>query len=416
LRILLTNALPAEQSPSAVGEKLQPIGLLLLASKLRSAGHKVFFHDTYTIRKDMVSQNFIEKNKINVIGIYVTTICIEDVLRQLKIIREDYGFTGKIILGGPHFSIMTDNDKLLQYADTVVIGEADNKINSIVKSNLRLIKCNLIHRNAMDDLPLPAYDLTESLYFKGLYRSHYAQMPVISMNTSRGCPHKCVFCSSLPVSSRIYRFQSGERVFNDLEYLLEKYEPNTIYFRENNFCVSKKRVVELCELILKHNLKVKWNAEASTKDLYDKPDMIKLMKQAGLQMLFIGFETGSENLLKRIKPGFTMEMNIKAAELCNKLGVKMLASYMVGFPYETERDIKLTHEFKDKHTEKSGNFNNINVYVGLPGSKLYDQLDRNGLYAYKDPRWGIIYTEKHNEYIKRFYKNPGYKFEVPKNE
>ena len=140
--------------------------------------------------------------------------------------------------------------------------------------------------------------------------------------------------------------------------------------------------------------KINWFCEGATKDL-DR-EMLVAMKKAGCKGLYIGFESGSEDILKRIKPGFNIEKSYKVAEWCNDLGIKMFGSYLVGLPFETEEDIQKTHAFANKYN--SGGVNWINVYVGLPGSALYDQVE-----GWPEDENGLRYNPNHNELVDRFY-------------
>jgi len=367
MNILLTTAKAPDRIYFSTAEKLFPLGLGYLASILRDAGHRVFFLDPYYDPRERYDLEFLEDNGIDVVGIYACTICLEDVIAQVKEL-DRLDWNGKVIVGGPHCSV-GDMTPYKGYIDHVVDGEAEDVIVDIVEGRIDdyLIETEPVFD--MDSLPRPAYDLIGIRDYRCHDRS--ARYPVFNMNTSRGCPYNCAFCSSPPISGRKYRFQSAERIIDDIDYLLSNYDVGSIYFRENNFCISRERTIKFCEMLIDNNMNLEWRCEASVKDL--PRDVLKLMKEAGCKGLFIGFESGSERLLRSLKPGFTLEQNIEVAKNCRELEIPMHASFIVGTPYETEEDIEETLDFIKRYIPQG--HSSINVYIGLQGSKIYREPD-----------------------------------------
>lgn len=407
MNILLTTARAPERIFFCTNEKLFPLGLGYLSTILREAKHRIFFFDPYYDPSESYNLDFLISNNIDVVGIYACTICIKDVIVQVKNLRK-WNWKGKVIVGGPHCSV-ADMADYKDYIDHVVNGEAEESIVDIVDGNRDeyLIKAKPIED--LDSLPRPAYDLIGNRD----YRCHDKRVksPVFNMNTSRGCPYNCAFCSSGPISGRKYRCQSAERIIDDILFLKSTYNVGSIYFRENNFCVSKERTIIFCEMLLKRNIHLDWRCEASVKDL--PRDILKLMKKAGCKGLFVGFETGSERLLKLFKPSFSLEENIRVAKLCGELDIPMHASFLVGTPYETEDDVQKTLDFIETYIPNGQSC--INVYIGLHGSKIYKELDESGEYGFKD-KLGLIYTQDHDENVRRFHKitSPTHHLLIPK--
>jgi len=409
MNILLTTAKAPANIFFPTNEKLFPLGIGYLTSKLRQAKHHVHYLDPYFDPSEIYDSDFLNRNKIDVVGIYACTICLKDVVHQIKSLRE-FKWKGKVIVGGPHCSV-GDMNPYMDYIDHAVNGEAEDIIVDLVEGNVRdyLLKTEPIAD--LDSLPRAAFDLIGNREYISHERS--ARLPIFNLNTSRGCPYNCSFCSSGPVSGRKYRFQSAERIIDDIKYLKSEYNVGSIYFRENNFCVSRERTTDFCELVLQEDIDLEWRCEASVKDL--PRETLKLMKRAGCKGLFIGFETGSASLLKKLKPGFSIEENIKVANDCRELGIQMHASFLVGTPYESEADIQETLNFSDKYIP--GGQSCINVYIGLQGSKIYNELNESSNYQYKD-KLGLIYTKKHDDYVRRFNRvtKPTHNLLIPKPE
>jgi len=393
--ILLTTASAPIQNDIyfSISEKLFPIGLGYIASILREEGHNIFFKDPYYGPADSYDSEYLESNDIDIVGIYACTICIKDVMNQVRKLKSQK-HNVKIISGGPHWSVTEDYPDEI---DHIIIGEAENVILDLISGKIKdhVIKTKYIKE--LDGLPMPAYDLIGDRKYKSHVKS---KLPFFNMNTSRGCPYNCSFCSSGPISGNKYRFQSAERIIKDIEYLKAEKGVGSIYFRENNFCFNNERIYNFCNLLKQNNIDIDWYCETSVRDL--SPELLDKMQGAGCKGLFIGFETGSERLLPLLKPGFKMEDNIKIAKYCKGIGMNMHASFLFGTPYETEQDRIETENFIDKYIPK-GQVSR-NVYIGLPGSKIYNELAKNNDYEFKD-EYNIIYTKGHDDKIRKYFKD-----------
>jgi len=397
MNILFTTVKAPEKSPFSVSEKLQPLGIGILTSILRSKGHRIFFFDPYTDPDDKYDMQFLFDNEIKVVGIYVSTVCYKEVLGQLKLLKwaKRLGWEGKIILGGPHCY----NAKLSSYpgvVDHIIKGEADIVIVDLmdwIDKNIEIPDRIIwgINPVDLDNIPIPSYDLFEGKSYKGYGTGDQ----VFTLSTSRGCPYNCMFCSSSAVTGRNYRCMSPSRIIEHIRIIEKSYPIGYIQFRENNFCVNNKRVFEFCELYQKEGFNYPWYAECSVRDL--NYDLLKVMKNAGCAGLYIGLESASKKILDIIKRGFTPERNEQTAIWCNQLGIRMYASYLAGMPFEEENDIRKTEEFAKNFNPDGTNW--FNVFVGLPGSKLYDDVKD----VWYEDDIGLRYGPKHNELVRRFY-------------
>jgi radical SAM superfamily enzyme YgiQ (UPF0313 family) len=411
--LFLTSAAP-KVSPFYTGEKRPPLGVGLLMSVMKNRRHQVYFSDEYLQPSDILDTDFVEKNKIDFVAVYTNTVCYTSTLEmfsKLQAKREKKVWSGKIIVGGPHASIAPES--IPEYVDHIAIGEGEDAIDRIVNGNCkeRILQGKKI--KDLDTLPRPAW---EEFVYQPYDWSHELldAYPVYTMNTSRGCPYNCIFCSVKAIWERTYRYQSPERIVDDIEFMVKHYGARGIYFREDHFLLNKKRITAFCELLLKKNIKIEWACETRA-DLLGDLEYQKLVKAAGCRAYYIGVESGSPRMLEIMQKGVTREQLIKAFEIAHKLGIKTYASMLVGIPGETENDLKQTDEMLEIiKPDKVG----FNVYTGIPGSKLYDYVLKEGLYEYRDPV-GILYLKGHNERIKKYcsdnnaLKIPGSLSEVP---
>lgn len=387
--LFLTSPAPLKAGFSTA-EKRPPLGLGSVMSVVRESGKDIFFQDQY-----ISSANLPNINNMDMIGIYTNTICYKGTLEILEQLKD---YQGKIVLGGPHTSVDTTN--IPDNVDYIVQGEGEISILDII--NNKATEKVIIGKktNNLDSLPMPTWDL----FIKEKYNWKVNWLPnvypIFTMNTSRGCPFNCSFCSVGKFWGKEYRALSAQKIINDIEFLMQNYGAKGIYFREDNFTHDKNRIVEFCELLLKKKINVSWLCESRVDSLLDL-EIVNLMSKAGCKVLFIGVESGSSTMLKFLKKGITVEQIIKAFDNIRQSNIKTYASFIVGVPNETSQDIKDTERLID---QIKPSYVGKNVFLGMPGSKLYDYLEDNNLYEYKDDL-NILYPIGFLENVKKYYNN-----------
>jgi len=403
--LLATSAAPL-QSPFSTTEKRPPIGLGFLISVLRNAGHKVFFIDNYLRPSNFLETGYLQKNKIDHVGIYANTICYRDTLRmlyKLEYLRRIGKWKGKIIVGGPHTTVALDT--IPDFVDYVVQGEGEKAILDIVdgKVTKRVVKYPRIKN--LDELPMPAWDFFINLPYNWSVE-WFQKKPVFTMNTSRGCPFRCKFCSVGSIWGKEYAYFSADRIVSEIEYLIEHHGAKGIYFREDNFTLNKKRLKTFCNLLLKKGINIAWACETRV-DTLDK-ETVELMSRAGACGFYLGVESGSQRILDFLNKDITVDQTRDAFKLCQEFGIKTAASLVVGVPTETEKDLTATHELLK---EIKPTITWYNVFVGIPDSELYQYVIDNKLYEFIDDR-GLVYLKGHNERVRKFYGR-GWDADIP---
>lgn len=401
--LFLTSAAP-KRAGFSTDEKRPPLGLGTLMAVLKRQGHKIFFSDEYLQRSDILDTNFLIKRNIDFVGIYSNTICYQSTLelfRKLQKKRNKREWKGKILVGGPHTSVGWK--EIPEYVDHIVIGEGEISLPKIINSEIedRVVYGERVED--MDSLPMPTWE--EFIYRPYKWTHHWHEIyPMYTMNTSRGCPFSCAFCSVNSIWGRTYRFMSAERVVSDIQFMMKYYGAKGIYFREDHFTLDKGRTVDFCETLLKKNIKIDWICETRVDQLGDY-EYQKLMRDAGCRVFYIGVESGSPRMLKLFKKGETREQFIKSFEISRKAGIKTYASFIVGFPEETAEDRGLSRSLIEKIKP---DFLSQNIYTGIPGSELYDYLKQKGLYEYEDKNH-ILYPVGYRDNVKKYYgDNPYY--------
>jgi len=256
----------------------------------------------------------------------------------------------------------------------------------------------------LEKLPLPSYDLLPiNKYFSITYSR---KKPFATLITSVGCPNRCKFCivGGATVErgyGNKWQFKSAKKILEEIKYLLNL-GIKSIYFFDETFTVSKQRIAELCELIIKENIKVDWacNGRVDTLD----EEIIRLMKSAGCWNIMFGIECGSELTLKGVHKGTTLDRAMKIVKSCKENSINVSASFVIGLPEESPETIQKTLEIAKKINPYRAQFVIITPY---PGTKLYDEMKAEGLLLKDYDFSGYdAYCIANSPAIKTRYMNP----------
>jgi radical SAM superfamily enzyme YgiQ (UPF0313 family) len=230
---------------------------------------------------------------------------------------------------------------------------------------------------------------------------NYHRLPSTAMLSGRGCPYLCTFCSRTGIRDKHnVRFRSPENVVAEIEHCIKKYGIRDFRFYDDTLVVPRKRIVDLCNLIIKKKLKISFNcfARVDTVDL----SLLKLMRKAGCYHIKYGLESGSNETLKKIKKFTTTEQARKAIKWTKQCGMAAKASFILGFPDETIEEIKQTVEFAK---EIMPSYVTFGIFTPLPGSELFDEAKANNQLVYHpDTGYYTIKNQVDAETINRIIK------------
>lgn len=226
----------------------------------------------------------------------------------------------------------------------------------------------------MDELPFvaPIYkrDLKVENYFIG-----YLKHPYVSIYTGRGCRSKCTFCLwPQTVGGHRYRTRSAQSVIAEVKWIKENMpEVREIMFDDDTFTDFKPRVEEIARGL--GELGVTWSCNAKANVPYST---LKIMKENGLRLLLVGYESGDDQILLNIKKGLRTDIARRFTEDCRKLGITIHGTFILGLPGETRETIEKTIAYaKDinPHTIQ------VSLAAPYPGTALYRQAVDNGWLA-----------------------------------
>ncbi|OGS22575.1 MAG: hypothetical protein A2252_03080 [Elusimicrobia bacterium RIFOXYA2_FULL_39_19] len=374
----------------------------------------------------------IQEFKPGFIGVTCTTPLFHEAAEISRIARKLLGKDVLLVIGGPHASAIPEEALKESEFDIAVIGEGEVTLSEIWDgksfeqiAGISYKKDGNVYSNSaretiknMDDLPLPAldlYDVSRYMCSKSMSR----KSPVTNMETSRGCPAKCSFCNK-NISGRRYRIKSAQRVLEEIKLTLQL-GYKEIRVIDDQFCADKKHAREICELILKNNLKFPWSLAAGIRVNNADLELLKLAKRAGCYQVGIGFESGDQKSLDSIDKDITLEQSVRCMEIVKKAGIESIGFFMFGLPADTEESLNKTIKFA---TKLLPDLAKVTITMPFPGTKLFDQYEKANAIKTRDwkkynfHRAGDVYThpnlsfetmEKYyNIFYRKFYFNPRY--------
>lgn len=337
-----------------------PLGLIYLAAVLEARSIEVEVVDLNFYKN---WQEVLTEKKADIFGVYCSSSLLNPTIEIAAFLRKIHP-DSLLIVGGPHATCMPDD--LRDYFDKVVIGEGENAIIEVItgESGASIIECDPIQD--LDSIPYPARHLIP------LHDYHRKVDGKTSTGiiTSRGCPHKCAFCSK--VWGNQTRFRSAENVLGEVRECKEKYGISALSIRDDTFTLKKTRLYKILEGFAQ--LGVVWRCLTRV-DQVDE-DVLRAMKESNCVEVIYGIESGSQMVLDRLQKRTTVEQNAEAIELAKKVGIRVKAAVIVGSPGETWETVAKTTRFIEKHTPDAGI---VCVFTPYPGSPVWDDPERFGM-------------------------------------
>ncbi len=218
----------------------------------------------------------------------------------------------------------------------------------------------------LDDLPIPDRTLLPpgADYFNPVVK----RMPYATMQTSRGCPGRCIYCTAPTFYGNKYRFRSVEKIIEEL-HEIKRLGFREAFFRDETFTVMKERVLALCDAMVSEDLGLSWIANGRV-DMVDR-EMMEAMKRAGCHMLKFGIETGDDEMLRTYRKGTTCRQAIDAMGEARRAGLATHAHVIFGGPGETTVKMDRTIEFVKALRPSTASFGILTPY---PGTRLFDMV------------------------------------------
>jgi len=339
-----------------------PLGILYLATTLQETGVKVSVLDQpakgYTIEETV---KWVEKEDPDILGFTTfsssgrtaTLLC-----KEVKKIKSNI----ITVLGGYYATFNADRIlKKYPSVNIVVRGEGENTVVDLVDTFEK-----------EDDLKkVLGITFREGDAIAG---AKIADKKFTSLIFSRGCVHKCKFCSTQKFCNHLWRPRSIEKTVEELLYLTSQgYEQ--FIFVDDSFTLNQKRVIQLCKTMRKEKLDVEWFCEGRVDSC--SYEMFKQLSKAGCKVIYFGVESANQRILDYYNKKITPQQSINAIKIARKAGIDIIvSSFILGAPDETREEILNTLNFAKK---LQIDFPRFNILGADPGTDIWNELKMKGM-------------------------------------
>jgi radical SAM superfamily enzyme YgiQ (UPF0313 family) len=288
----------------------------------------------------------------------------------------------KIVVGGVHPTVATEEVGAVNGIDHIVVGEGEISFVNLlddIKAGRKTERIIMGITPNLNDLPFEdreLFDYETSIKFTNF--PGFFKPPMVTVVASRGCPFNCSFCA--PHAKTMFglkvRYRSVDHVIQELEGLYDKYKFKSIAFFDYSLFLNKAWMYEFCDKFERTKIKAQIWANCRADLISSNEEGIERMSEVGLRMIAVGMESGSQRILDFMKKGTTVEQNIRAAEICKKNGIAVRGLFMLGLPTETKEDVQATLDLIKKVRPDVYSFS---YFTPMPGTHLYEYCEKHNL-------------------------------------
>jgi radical SAM superfamily enzyme YgiQ (UPF0313 family) len=324
-----------------------------------------------------------EHGRPEVVGISTITATV---IRGYALADECRALRIPVILGGPHVTFVPD--EALAHAGLVVRGEGEGAMNALLDlwkegyleatdtryggvPNLSWKDASgcLRHNAAapwitdLDALPVPDFTLAD-----GTADCVIGRRKTVTVQTSRGCPFDCSFCSVTGMFGKKFRYRSVESILQEVRRYNRP--DHFVFFCDDNFTANPRRARELLEAMIAEGTRFQWSTQVRT-DVGRDPELVSLMKRAGCHTVFIGFESVNPQSLTEMKKNQSLADIRNAIDVVQGAGIHIHGMFVFGFDGDNWDTVEATVSFARERKLTSVQ---LLILTPLPGSKLYQQM------------------------------------------
>lgn len=424
-KVLLVN-LPFEKIYSKtklakMTHAVPPLSLAALGGSLRLDGHEVKVFD-FNLPENRLPEfeDLCRAFRPAFVGITFVTPLFKEMTGIVDLIKSIDPNT-VVVGGGPHCSSYPEQTLQESGLDIVVVGEGDLTIRDIV--NGKYEGRTKIHLKGqplenLDDLPFPAYDLYDHRKYR-VPKSIARKLPAAWIESSRGCVYGCIYCNK-NIFGRRFRTKSAERVVEEM-VRLKNMGIREVHFTDDAFTTDIKRAKRICDLLIERRVNLDFALINGIRVNQVDLELLRKLKAAGCYKIFLGLESGNQQILNNIRKGQTLQQVVQAVAWAKQAGLEILGSFMIGLPGETEATMNDTIQFAKKLPIDLAK---MSILIPLPATPIFEEWDAKGIIKTKDwerfsfhtaPRdlydhpnlpWETI-TKYHDRFYREFYFRPG---------
>lgn len=438
------------------GPLTPPIGPAYLAASLRQAGHEARIVDGLGENPFQVTSLF--NNKVMAIGLrreeivdrierdtdLIGVSCMfsqdwPEIRRLIQAVRRHFPGV-PIVAGGEHItatpSFTLDST---QEVDACVIGEGDETIVELANACDRrasfdsisglVVRANSGNRStgprqrirSLDDIPWPAWDLVPLSHYLdnglGYGVNRGRSMPMLA---TRGCPYQCTFCSNPEMWTTRWYARDPEKVLDEIGTYQEQYGATNFDFYDLTAIVKRSWIIQFTRSIIERKMRFTWQLPSGTRSEAIDEEVSRLLYASGCRNMSYAPESGSPEVLKRIKKVVKLESLEASVVGAVNAGLNVKLNIIMGFPDESRRELRQTVRFLARMGFAGVHDMSISLFSPYPGSELYHDLRKSGripalsdeyflgLGAYKDFAQSISYTEGLSPRVLNMYRVLGF--------
>jgi len=377
-----------------MGLRAPPLGLAWIASVLESRGHEVKIVDSPTL--GLTIGDFIKILKSwspDVVGLSSLTPTIRlayKAARAVKVVDEGI----KVVIGGVHATFMwREVLEKCPYVDYVVLGEGEETMPQLVEAlekgaKLRGIQGIALRNESgeavqtgpwrlvdLEKLPPPARHLLPM----DRYTVFGKPVKVVHVMASRGCPYGCIFCATSYYFGRRVRFRRVEQVLDEIAECIDKYKTKIFAFTDDELTINKRWFESFLKGLKERGLDIQWTCGSRVDSVDER--LLARMFSSGCTTIYFGVESGSQETINKIGKRIDLRLAEKVFEVIKKIGGSAVATFVLGFPWETVDDMRKTVKFALKLDPDYAQFTYATPY---PGTPLYEMAKKYDLIVDRD--------------------------------
>ena len=350
---------------------MPPQGLLVIAAAVPASWQVRFIDENMTLATDA---DFAWAEVVFVSGMHVQRRQIYDICHRAHM-------AGRVtVLGGPSVSARPDHYPDFDYLHIGELGDATEALFARLAADCarppRQVALTTNERRPLIECATPAYELAQiDHYFLG------------SIQFSSGCPYQCEFCDIPGLFGRIPRLKTPEQITRELDKLLECGINTGVYFVDDNFIANRRAVKALLPHLIawqrRNGYAISFACEA-TLNIARAPDLLAMMREAGFNTIFCGIETPEPEALKAMSKEHNMMVPIlEGIESLNRQGIEVVSGIILGLDTDTRDSGQRILDFIEVSRIP---MLTINILQALPGTPLWDRLERSGRLIDDDDR------------------------------
>ncbi|MBR1617415.1 radical SAM protein, partial [bacterium] len=222
----------------------------------------------------------------------------------------------------------------------------------------------------LDSAPNPDRDLIDN----SLYLNPLTKKPQTVIRVSKGCPYHCFFCLATPINGEAVKYRSEDLIIEEIRECIEKYNIHDFVFLADIFNYDKERIKRLCHMIIQEGFNITYSTSTRA-DSIDE-ETLKLMKKSGCELLTMGVESASQEILDKIGKKLTISQIENAVKMIEKQRIKLHCYYVLGLPWENATTLENTYKFACKLNTQYASFF---MAAALSGTKFFDYINKKRL-------------------------------------